>query len=179
MNNSNKDYKNKKNDLNKNIKILNKSNNNSSSYSNLNSAYNKKKVRNENSIPIDIKYTRNGPLIPNNLIPKEYVNLNFDFQDSLNISFRSAFYQFPFENFDFYIKFNLYSKNYEDILPYIDKAVAPNYNAHYASINGDIGWVPLGRIAIKNYYNRFCKGYDPKDDILKYIPRNEIYWYIE
>ena len=131
-------------------------------------------VKNENSIPIDIKYTRNGPLIPNNLIPKEYVNLNFDFQDSLNISFRSAFYQFPFENFDFYIKFNLYSKNYEDILPYIDKAVAPNYNAHYASINGDIGWVPLGRIAVKNYYNRFCKGYDPKDDILKYIPRNEM-----
>ena len=36
--------------MNKNIKILNKSNNNSSSYSNLNSAYNKKKVRNENSI---------------------------------------------------------------------------------------------------------------------------------
>ena len=36
--------------MNKNIKILNKSNNNNSSYSNLNSAYNKKKVRNENSI---------------------------------------------------------------------------------------------------------------------------------
>ena len=36
--------------MNKNIKILNKSNNNSSSYLNLNSAYNKKKVRNENSI---------------------------------------------------------------------------------------------------------------------------------
>ena len=131
-------------------------------------------VRNGDSIPIDIKYTRNGPLIPNNLIPKEYVNLNFDFQDSLNISFRSAFYQFPFENFDFYIKFNLYSKNYQDILPYIDKAVAPNYNAHYASINGDIGWVPLGKIAVKNYYNRFCRGYESKDDILKYIPRSEM-----
>ena len=50
LDNSNKENKN--NDLNKNIKILNKSNNNSSSYSNSNSnsVYNKKKVRNENSI---------------------------------------------------------------------------------------------------------------------------------
>ena len=50
LDNSNKENKN--NDLNKNIKILNKSNNNSSSYSNSNSnsVYNKKKVRNENSL---------------------------------------------------------------------------------------------------------------------------------
>ena len=50
LDNSNKENKN--NDLNKNITILNKSNNNSSSYSNSNSnsVYNKKKVRNENSI---------------------------------------------------------------------------------------------------------------------------------
>ena len=51
LDNSNKENKN--NELNKNIKILNKSNNNnSSSYSNSNSnsVYNKKKIRNENSI---------------------------------------------------------------------------------------------------------------------------------
>ena len=46
MNHSNNEYQNKNNDLNKNIKILNKSNNNSSSFSNSNSnsAYNKKKI---------------------------------------------------------------------------------------------------------------------------------------
>ena len=48
MNHSNNEYQNKNNDLNKNIKVLNRSNNNSSSFSNSNSnsaAYNKKKPR--------------------------------------------------------------------------------------------------------------------------------------
>ena len=130
------------------------------------------KVRFNDDVNIDIKYTRNGPLIDDD-IPKEFLLLNQKFHIDYPISFRSAFYQFNFTNFDFYFGIN-FAKNKNDFLSVIEKAVAPNYNFHYITREGEIGWIPLGKQSVKKYYNRFCRGYTSEDNIIKYIPRSEM-----
>ncbi len=130
------------------------------------------KVRFGKNVNFDIKYTRNGPLI-DQTVPKELLLLNQPFHFDSPISFRSAFYKFNFTNFDFYFGIN-FAKNKNDFLSVVHKAVAPNYNFHYATKDGEIGWIPLGRLTVKNYYNRFCRGYTSEDDIIKYVPRSEM-----
>jgi len=130
------------------------------------------KVRFGKNVNFDIKYTRNGPLV-DETVPKEFLLLNQPFHFDSPISFRSAFYKFNFTNFDFYFGIN-FAKNKNDFLSVVHKAVAPNYNFHYATRDGEIGWIPLGRVTVKNFYNRFCRGYTSEDDILKYVPRSEM-----
>jgi acyl-homoserine lactone acylase PvdQ len=129
-------------------------------------------IKGSNPEIMTLKWTRNGPVIPNTL-PKQLLVVNFEYKYDIPLSIRFAFYNFEYSGPEFYFALN-HAKKTEDFLQLIDKHTAPNLNLLYSTKKGEIGWVPIGRFPVKNYKNRFCRGYTSEDDILGYIPRNEI-----
>ena len=130
------------------------------------------KVRGADPIYQDTKWTVNGPLI-SKTIQKVFLLLNKDFNLDVPMSLRSPLYFYNFTNLDFYFILN-HAHSSKEFLPYVDKQIVPNYNLHWASIDGEIGWIPIGKIAVKNYVNRLCRGYTSEDDVVKYISRREL-----
>lgn len=129
-------------------------------------------IKGSNPEIMNLKWTRNGPVIPNTL-PKNLLIFNFEYKYDMPLSIRFAFYNFEYSGPDFYLALN-HAKKPEDFLTLVDKHTAPNLNLLYSTKQGEIGWIPIGRFPLKNYKNRFCKGYTSEDDIIDYIPRNEI-----
>lgn len=129
-------------------------------------------VRGSNPVDVETKWTINGPLLPRQL-PKELIVLNKDFHSEFPLSLRSPLYFFNFTNIDFYFILN-HAKSSKDFLPHVEKQIVPNYNLHWATVDGEIGWIPIGKFGVKNYINRLCRGYTSQDDVIKYIPRKEL-----
>lgn len=120
----------------------------------------------------DLKWTRNGPLIAKNF-PKELLVVNFDYKSDIPLSVRLALYTTEFTSPDFLMAVN-HAKSSADFLSLADLHVGPNLNLVYASKDGEIGWLPIGRFPVKKYKNRFCRGYSSEDEIIKFIQRVEL-----
>jgi penicillin amidase len=129
-------------------------------------------IKNSDPQFIEVKWTRNGPLIKNQL-PKELISINLNYKPDTPISLRLPFYYFPYTNLEFFYALNFAEKP-SDFLDVSNKLVSPNLNLIYATTNKEIGWTPVGLFPVKNYKNRFCRGYSKEDDIKKYIKREEL-----
>ena len=129
-------------------------------------------IKGNNSVEIEIKKTKNGPIF-GKTVPSALTLLNEPFTSSLHLSLRIAFMKKNFTSFDFYFKLNLaHSKN--DFLPFKYMLTFPNVNLHWITKEGEIGWDSIGIITVKNYHDRFCHGYVSEDDIIKEIPLKEM-----
>jgi penicillin amidase len=49
-----------------------------------------------------------------------------------------------------------------------------NFNIHYATKDGNIGYFTLGMINIKHYQNRFCHGFSSHDNVINEVPQDEL-----
>ena len=125
------------------------------------------------SSPIEhiVKYTENGPIV-GNIIPGAISLFNDEFQNDIPLSLRVAFMKHEF-SIDFYFKVNL-AKEPNDFLPYKNLALLSNYNAHYITKDGNIGYFTMGIINLKKYQNRFCHGFSSHDDIINEVPQEEL-----
>jgi acyl-homoserine lactone acylase PvdQ len=84
-----------------------------------------------------------------------------------------GFMKHEFTSYDFYFRLNLaHSPN--DFIPYKHECILSNYNLHWASKEGQIGYITLGIINLKKYQNRFCHGFSSQDDIVNEIPQDEM-----
>ena len=129
-------------------------------------------IKDNGFIEIDIKKTKNGPII-GKTVPSALTLLNEPYDNSLPLSLRVAYMKKNFTSFDFYFKLNLgHSKN--DFLPYKYMLTFPNINLHWITKEGEIGWDEVGIITVKNYHDRFCHGYVSEDDVIKEIPLKEM-----
>jgi len=129
-------------------------------------------IKNSDPQIIEVKWTRNGPLIKNQL-PKELISINLNYKPDTPISLRLPFYYFPYTNLEFFYALN-YAEKPSDFLDVSRKLISPNLNLIYATTNKEIGWTPVGLFPVKNYKNRFCRGYSEEDDIIKYIKRVDL-----
>jgi acyl-homoserine lactone acylase PvdQ len=118
-----------------------------------------------------VKWTRNGPLVEK--LAKEFVLTHLEYKPETPISLRFAWYFYDYTSPDFYYALN-FAKSSSDFLPLVERHISPNLNLIWASTSGEIGYVPLGKWPIKNYINRFCRGYTSEDDFKKYIKRAEL-----
>jgi acyl-homoserine lactone acylase PvdQ len=128
-------------------------------------------IKGEGQEMMNVRWTSNGPIITDS-IPKELLVVNFEYKHDTPLSLRIAFFFFDFTGIDFYHALN-FAKNSNDFLKEADKHIAPNLNLMWAS-KSEIGYTPIGKFPIKNYINRFCRGYSKEDAVIKFIPRIEV-----
>ena len=129
-------------------------------------------VKGSDPIEIEVKYTENGPIF-GKYIPSSFSILKEEFENTLPLSVRMGFMRHDFTSYDFYFRLNLaHSPN--DFIPYKKDCILANYNLHWASKDGQIGYLTLGNINLKKYKNRFCHGFSSQDDIINEIPQEEM-----
>jgi penicillin amidase len=128
-------------------------------------------VKGKNPEVVYLKWTRNGPLVER--LAKEFILIHLDYHPETPISLRFSWYFFDYTGPDFYYALNWAQKS-SDFLPLVEKHISPNLNLIWASKDGEIGYIPIGKWPIKNYINRFCRGHNSEDDFQKYIKRAEI-----
>jgi len=119
---------------------------------------------------IKTRWTRSGPLL--NKFNKRFHTMNFDIKYDVPLSMRIYNYLFDFATFDFFFKIN-YASNPEILIDETDKSIMGNFHLIWAT-KRDIGYIPLGKFTVKNYKNRFCKGYSSKDDVGKFLKKMEL-----
>ena len=129
-------------------------------------------IKGSQSIEIEIKKTKNGPII-GKTVPSALTLLNEPYTNSLPLSFRVSYMKKNFTSFNFFFKIN-FAHSQNDFLPYKQMLTFPNVNLHWITKDGEIGWDALGIITVKKYNNRFCHGYVSEDDIIKEVPANEM-----
>ena len=130
------------------------------------------KIKNSESIQIEVKYTENGPIFGKK-IPSSFSLFNEDFENAFPLSVRMGYMRHDFTSYDFYFRLNLaHSPN--DFIPYKKDCITANYNLHWVSKDGQIGYITLGIINLKKYKNRFCHGFSSQDDIINEIPQEEM-----
>ena len=129
------------------------------------------KVKDSDPIIYEVKYTDNGPIL-GKTIPGSFSLFKTDFENNLPLSSRMGFMKHDFAS-DFYFRLNL-AKSPDDFLPFKHQGTISNYNLHWISRDGQIGYFTLGIIFLKKYNNRFCHGYSSKDDVINEIPQNEM-----
>jgi penicillin amidase len=88
------------------------------------------------------------------------------------LSLRVGFMKHDF-SIDFYFRANL-AHEPNDFLPYRSQCLMSNFNVHYATKSGDIGYFTMGIINLKKYQDRFCHGFSSKDDIINEVPQDEL-----
>lgn len=131
-------------------------------------------IKGEEAEHMEIKWTRNGPVINDKVsLPKEFLVFNFEYKTETHLSIRLSLYNYDFTGSDFYFALNS-GKSSKDFLSEMDKHTGPNLNLLWASRDGEIGWAPIGKFPVKNYKNRFCRGYSSEDSIQKYITRTDL-----
>ena len=129
-------------------------------------------IKDSDPIEYEVKYTENGPIF-GKLIPASFSLFKEDFENNLPLSIRMGFMKHEFTSYDFYFRLNLaHSQN--DFIPYKHECILANYNLHWASKEGQIGYITLGIINLKRYQNRFCHGFSSQDDIVNEIPQEEM-----
>ena len=130
------------------------------------------KIKGSDPIEFEVKYTENGPIF-GKIIPASFSLFKEDFENNLPLSVRMGFMKHEFTSYDFYFRLNLaHSPN--DFIPYKHECILSNYNLHWASKEGQIGYITLGIINLKKYQNRFCHGFSIQDDIVNEIPQDEM-----
>ena len=129
-------------------------------------------VKGSDPIEIEVKYTENGPIFGKNL-PSSFSILKEEYENTLPLSIRMGFMRHDFTSYDFYFRLNL-ARSPSDFIPYKSECLLANYNMHWASRDGQIGYITLGIINLKKYKNRFCHGFSSQDDIINEIPQEEM-----
>ena len=129
------------------------------------------KVKDSNPIEYIVKYTENGPILGKN-IPGVLSLFNDDFENDFPLSIRLGFMKHDL-SIDFYFKINL-AKKPDDFLPYKNLFFLCNFNVHYITKDGDIGYFTMGLLNLKKYQNRFCHGYSSHDDVINEVPQDDL-----
>ena len=130
------------------------------------------KIKDSAPIEFDVKYTENGPIF-GKIIPASFSLFKEDFENNLPLSVRMGFMRHEFTSYDFYFRLNLaHSPN--DFILHKHECNLANYNLHWATKEGQIGYITLGIINLKKYQNRFCHGFSSQDDIVNEIPQEEM-----
>ena len=129
-------------------------------------------VKGSDPIELEVKYTENGPII-GKTVPGIFTLFREDFESNFPLSLRIGFMKHEFKFFDFFFRVNLaHSPN--DFLPYKNESILANYNMHWISKDGQIGYTTLGLYNLKRYQNRFCHGFSSEDDIINEVPQEEM-----
>ena len=127
-------------------------------------------IKDEQPVNIEVRYTKNGPLI--DTIANDALRLNTDYTHYTPLSLRVYWMKFDF-TVEYAFKL-MFSKSKDDFVDDIEKVSAPNINFIYATTKGEIGYYQLGFIPIKKTIrNTFCQGYNPEDDIIRHVKREE------
>ena len=133
-------------------------------------------IKNSEPMEIEVKYTENGPIFGKN-IPSSFSLFKENFENNLPLSIRIGFMRHEFTSYDFYFRINL-AHSSKDFIPYKHECITANYNLHWVSKEGEIGYITLGIINLKKYKNRFCHGFSSQDDIVNEIPQEEMLYLI-
>jgi len=127
-------------------------------------------IKDEEPVYMDVKYTRNGPII--DTILNDALRLNVDYTHYTPLSIRIYWMKFDYTP-EFTMKV-MFAKSKDEFVDDIEKLPSPSLNFVFASKNGDIGYYPIGYIPIKKTIrNSFCQGYNPEDDIIRHVRREE------
>ena len=129
------------------------------------------KIKGDDPYEFIVKYTENGPILGKN-IPGSISLFNEDYENDMPLSLRVGFMKHDF-SIDFYFRVNL-AHEPNDFLPYRSQCLTSNFNVHYATKNGDIGYFTLGIINLKKYQNRFCHGFSSHDDVINEVPQDDL-----
>ena len=129
------------------------------------------KIKGSEPYELIVKYTENGPILGKN-IPGVFSLFNEDYENDMPVSLRVGFMKHDF-SIDLYFKANL-AHEPNDFLPYRSQSFMPNFNVHYATKDGNIGYFTEGIINLKKYQNRFCHGFSSHDDIINEVPQDEL-----
>jgi acyl-homoserine lactone acylase PvdQ len=127
-------------------------------------------IKGERPEKINVRWTRNGPLI--NKIVKQFHSINRDLDFDIPLSIKIYSYLYEFTSFSYYFKAN-YASDPNSLLEYSEKFMSANFHIVWAT-KTDIGYYPLGKFHVKNYGKRFCKGYNSKDQVTKTLKKNEL-----
>ena len=130
-------------------------------------------IKIKGSAPLEymVKYTENGPILGKN-IPAAISLFNEDYESDMPVSLRIGAMNHDF-SIDFFLAANL-AHEPNDFLQYKSQCLMPNFNVHYATKDGNIGYFTLGIINIKHYQNRFCHGFSSRDNIINEVPQEEL-----
>ena len=129
------------------------------------------KIKGSEPYEFVVKYTENGPILGKN-IPGVISLFNEEYESEMPLSLRVGFMKHDF-SIDFYFRANL-AHEPNDFLPYRSQCLMSNFNFHYATKSGDIGYFTMGIINLKKYQDRFCHGFSSKDDIINEVPQDEL-----
>ena len=135
------------------------------------------KIKNEESHKMTVKWTRNGPII--DYIPAELCNFGFDFKHFTDISFRQPLNFFNNTGPIVMEMVNYDLKSIKELKDHLKDYISPVMHFVFATVDGDIGYSPVGKIPVKHSKrDGFCKGYSSEDKINFYIPENEKPFYL-
>ena len=129
------------------------------------------RVKNSEDISFVVKYTENGPILGKN-IPGSISLFNEEYENDMPLSLRVAFMKHDY-SIDFYFRANL-AHEPNDFIPYKHQCLMSNFNVHYATKDGNIGYFNLGINILKKYQDRFCHGFSSHDDIINEVPQDEM-----
>ena len=129
------------------------------------------KVKGSEPIEFIVKYTENGPILGKN-IPGAISLFNEEYENDMPISLRIGFMRHDL-SIDFFFRANL-AHEPNDFLPYRSQCLMSNFNVHYITKDGNIGYFTMGIINLKKYQDRFCHGFSSKDDIINEVPQDEL-----
>ena len=129
-------------------------------------------IKNSEPYEFEVKYTENGPIFGKK-IPASFSLFNEEFENTFPLSARMGFMRHEFTSYDFFMRLNL-ARSPDDFVPYKQDYIMSNFNVHWASKDGQIGYLTLGIINLKKYQNRFCHGFSSQDDIINEIPPEEM-----
>jgi len=130
------------------------------------------KVRDANSVPIEIKNTQRGPII-SNIHPYTFV-FNKEDRSYPPISMRWLGNEFS-DEMDAFLKINK-AKNWAEFKSGVDQYDIPGQNFVYADKEGNIGYVFGGALPIRpgNATTFVFDGSTTKSDWKGFVPRNEM-----
>jgi penicillin amidase len=127
-------------------------------------------IKGEKPEILNVRWTRNGPLI--NKIVKQFHVINKDLNFDLPLSIKIYSYLYDFTSFSYYFNAN-YASNPNTLLEHSEKFMSANFHIVWAS-KTEIGYYPLGKYHVKNYGKRFCKGFNSNDQVTKTLKKNEL-----
>lgn len=127
-------------------------------------------IKGEKPENINVRWTRNGPLI--NKVAKQFLKMDLDLSYDIPLSIKIYSYLYDFTSFSYYFKAN-YATDPKMLMEDSEKFMSSNFHIVWAS-KTDIGYFPLGKFQVKNYGKRFCKGFTSKDEVTKILKNIEL-----
>lgn len=125
---------------------------------------------------IEVSWTKNGPIINENL--KRLHPGGLSFKSTIPLSFRVSWYL----NNEFSIDYGfalINSKKFKQILPEIRKITSPLLSFSWANVDGEIAYTRIGKLPLKNptssnlYKKSFCKGWKEEDQLKGFLPESQ------